>query len=209
MITSTFTKQDDLLSAIVELHAPEGFECDLTYGNGAFWRRLPRPRYCYDIEPLSDCVVRQCSTAIQHPDASIGHTVFDPPFLTYVRAGRGGNGEMAMAKRYGGYWRYDELEKHYTETLLEYSRVLKPKATLTVKCQDIVHNHRHHSTHTKVIGWAEDVGFALKDLFILLSGKRMPSPNRAGKQKHARVFHSYFLVFERLTPEQERRRLSA
>jgi hypothetical protein len=55
-----------------------------------------------------------------------------------------------------------------------------------------------HATHANVIEWAKDAGFRLKDLFILAAKHRMPSPNRKGKQKHARIFHSYFLVFEKI-----------
>ena len=36
----------------------------------------------------------------------------------------------------------------------------------------------------------------LADLFVLPAKHRLPSPNRAGTQKHARIFHSYFLVLE-------------
>jgi hypothetical protein len=44
-------------------------------------------------------------------------------------------------------------------------------------------------------------------MFILAANHRMPSPNRAGAQKHARIFHSYFLVFKRLTERQHARQL--
>jgi len=47
-----------------------------------------------------------------------------------------------------------------------------------------------------MIEWCSE-WFRLKDLFVLPAKHRLPSPNRVGKQKHARIFHSYFLVFER------------
>lgn len=134
---------------------------------------------------------------------SIGSVVFDPPFLTYVRQGREGNGKMAMARRFSGYWTFDELTEHYRETLSECARVLKAKGVLVVKCQDIIHNHRMHAVHALVIAWAEHEGFRLRDLFVLGATHRMPSPNRKGTQKHARVFHSYFLVFEK-NPKRKR-----
>lgn len=65
------------------------------------------------------------------------------------------------------------------------------------KCQDIIHNHRMHCTHSKVIAWAEECGMRLLDLFILAAKHRLPAPNRGGQQKHARIYHSYFLVFEK------------
>lgn len=201
---SIYSDQQDILDAIVDLHAKDGFECDLTYGNGSFWRGRPPPKYKYDIDPQVDCVTASSSTEIPHPDSSLGNVIFDPPFLTYVRAGRNGNGSMLMSQRFGGYWRYDELADHYTKTLDECRRVMKPKSVLVFKCQDVIHNHKMHPTHVNVVNWAEAVGFRIKDIFILHASHRMPSPNRLGKQKHARVFHSYFLVFERLTQRQEK-----
>lgn len=121
--------------------------------------------------------------------------------MTYVRAAREGNGNMVMAKRFGGYWRYDELEKHYRETLIEAHRVLSKKGIMVFKCQDIIHNHKMHCTHMNVMEWSKGL-FRLKDLFILPAKNRMPIPQQEGTkkkvQKHARIFHSYFMVLERV-----------
>lgn len=128
--------------------------------------------------------------------ASLSNAVFDPPFLTYVKQGREHNDKVKMTSRFGGYYTYEELEDHYRDTLSECYRVLKPKGKLIFKCQDIVHNHRLHCTHAKVIWMAEIEGFRLADLFILPARHRMPGPQK-GIQRHARIFHSYFLVLER------------
>jgi len=196
VVRSVYESQTDILRAIATLHCPDGYDADLTYGNGQFWRDLDAPKFRFDIDPQTDGVMQACSTAVPMPDKSLSSVVFDPPFLTYVRNGREGNGSMVMAKRFAGYWRYDELEKHYRATIKEARRILKPKGVLVFKCQDIVHNHKLHCTHANVIGWAESAGFRLLDLFVLPAKHRMPSPNRGGKQKHARIFHSYFLVFQ-------------
>ena len=193
-IASIGYDQSDILRSIQELHCPNGFDVDLTYGNGAFWKNATRPQWCFDIDPQAPEVVEACSTNVPLPDQSVSSVVFDPPFLTYVRAGREGNGGMIMARRFAGYWRYDELETHYKNTLAEAKRILKNKGVLVFKCQDIVHNHRLHCTHANVIQWASAYGFRLLDIFILLAKHRLPSPNRAGKQRHARIFHSYFIV---------------
>lgn len=121
--------------------------------------------------------------------------MFDPPFLTYVRNGRGHNASVALTSRFGGYYRYDELEAHYRGTLKEARRALAPRGVLVFKCQDIIHNHKMHCTHASVVGWASEEGFRLADLFVLCAKHRMPGP-QAGRQRHARVWHSYFLVFE-------------
>jgi hypothetical protein len=197
VIKSVYSDQSDILRGIIALHCPEGFELDATYGNGQFYREIPHPRLRFDIDPQGEGVIAASSDALPISRESVSSFVFDPPFLTYVRAGREGNGKMVMAKRFAGYWRYDELEDHYRKTLIEAWRVLKPKGVLVFKCQDIVHNHRLHCTHANVIQWAAVLSFRLLDLFVLPASHRMPSPNRAGTQKHARIFHSYFLVFQK------------
>jgi len=195
-VRSLYENQDEILSAIEYLHCPEGFECDMTYGNGAFWRRRNQPKHCFDITPLRPHVVKACSMMLPLPAGSLSNCIFDPPFLTYVRNGREHNKKVAMTSRFGGYYQYEELEEHYQHTISEAYRVLKPKGKMIFKCQDIIHNHRMHCTHVKVIQWAELEGFRLADLYILGAKHRMPGPQK-GQQRHARIWHSYFLVLER------------
>lgn len=195
-VRSLYESQDEILDAIEYLHCPEGFECDMTYGNGAFWRRRKEPKHCFDITPLRPHVVKACSMMLPLPAGSLSNCVFDPPFLTYVRNGREHNKKVAMTSRFGGYYQYEELEEHYQHTISEAYRVLKPKGKMIFKCQDIIHNHRMHCTHVKVIQWAELEGFRLADLYILGAKHRMPGPQK-GQQRHARIWHSYFLVLER------------
>lgn len=194
---SAYENQDELLRAIRDLHIPDGFEVDATYGMGNFWRTLPRPPRCFDIDPQFPFVEKACSTMLPLESGSVGSIVFDPPFLTYVRNAREHkDGAVVMTRRFGGYWRYDELEEHYRHSISEAYRVLRAGGKLVFKCQDIIHNHRMHCTHFNVMLMAEIEGFRLLDLFVLVAKHRMPSPQR-GKQRHARVFHSYFLVFEK------------
>lgn len=194
---SLYFDQEELIDAIETLYCVDGIECDLTYGNGAFYKNRKRPDTCLDIDPQQDHVNQCCSTETGLNDCSLSNLMFDPPFLTYIRAARNGNGNMVMANRFSGYWRYDELEDHYKKTLKEASRILKKKGKMIFKCQDIIHNHKMHCTHANIINWAFEYGFRLQDLFVLAARHRMPSPNRNGTQKHARVFHSYFLVLEK------------
>jgi hypothetical protein len=197
VIRSVYDNQDDILRAIITLHCPEGYECDLTYGNGSFWKNIDRPKYCFDISPQKPEAVEACSTNTPLEKESINSCVFDPPFITYVKNGRDHkDGKVAMSARYGGYYRYEELEDHYRHTISEAYRILKKKGILVFKCQDIIHNHKMHCTHYLTIMMAEIEGFRLKDLFILPAKSRMPSPQK-GTQRHARIWHSYFLVFQK------------
>ena len=103
ILKSVYDTNDDILLAIMQLHCPSGFDCDMTYGNGAFWTRIPRPRFCYDITPLHECVIRADSKTLPLPPSSIDNCVFDPPFLTYVTGGREHNSKVTMTSRFGGY----------------------------------------------------------------------------------------------------------
>jgi len=197
VVRSLYFEQDDILFAIRDLHCPDGFDCDMTFGNGMFWKNLPRPKHCFDVTPLHHGVVQADSRALPLPGESLLSAVFDPPFLTYVKEGRDHKGgAVAMTARFGGYYSYADLEDHYRDTISEAYRVLKPKGKLIFKCQDIVHNHRLHCTHVKVINMAESEGFRVRDMFVLGAKSRMPGP-QAGQQRHARVWHSYFLVLEK------------
>lgn len=195
-IPSVFYDQHDLLDAIVSIHCQSGFDADVTYGNGCFYKRLKPPPLKFDIDPQTDGVIKASSGALPIPDKSISSLVFDPPFLTYVRDGRNHkDGATVITKRFGGYWSYNDLTKHYTESIAEAFRVLKRNGKIIVKCQDIVHNHRLHCTHANVIKWGESAGFRLLDIFVLCAKHRMPSPQK-GTQRHARVHHSFFIVME-------------
>jgi hypothetical protein len=206
VVRSWSDRQEEILASIVRLHCPDGFDADLTFGNGSFYRGgIAPPRHRFDIDPQVDGVVQADSRMVPLPPESVGSAVFDPPFLTYVRAGRDGNGRMLMARRFAGYWTSDELEDHYRDTISEAHRILRKNGVLVIKCQDIVHNHRLLCTHANVILWAEIEGFRLKDLFVLAANHRLPSPNRRGQQKHARVFHSFFLVFVKGVADRMRR----
>ena len=210
MIRSVSYDQREIIDSIMKLCGINRFDADVTFGNGSFYKGRDTPFFCSDIDKdliinskLSSDSVRGVNNSNNLPidDDSISSLMFDPPFLTYVRAAREGNGNMVMAKRFGGYWRYDELEKHYRETILEAGRVLKKKGIMVFKCQDIIHNHKMHCTHLNIIKWADGV-FRLKDLFILPAKSRMGIPQQDGTkkkiQKHARIFHSYFMVLERI-----------
>lgn len=194
LVRSISSNQQEILGWIRDLHCGGKFDCDVTFGSGSFWNGSERPNLAFDIDPLRDDVVQADSRSLPLPDGSLDSVVFDPPFLTYIRSGRTGNGDMALGKRFSGYWSYADLSDHYSSTIDEASRVLRHGGVLVVKCQDIVHNHRLHPTHINVIEWGARAGMRLKDIFILMANHRMPSPNRAGSQKHARIFHSYFLV---------------
>jgi len=193
MIKTVYENQYDILDGILSLHCNGKFDADISYGNGVFYKGQAEPTFKYDIQPQKRDVIEASSVALPHKDSELNSIVFDPPFLTYIKSGR--EHDSIMAKRFGGYWNYKELEEHYRGTLKECARILKNKGVLVFKCQDIVHNHKLHATHINVVNWAQEFGFRLKDCFILTAKNRMPIVGNI-TQQHARIHHSYFLVLE-------------
>ncbi len=198
LIKSVSDDQTEIIQSIMHLCNIERFDADLTYANGGFWKNLPQPVMKFDIDPQTPDTVYANSTNLPLPQSCINSIMFDPPFLTYIKQGR--EHDSVMAKRFGGYWRYEELQEHYTGTISEAHRVLNDKGVFVIKCQDIIHNHRMHCTHLNIMKWAEGK-FRLKDLFILTAKHRIPIPPTQGHkpkvQKHARIYHSYFMVLEK------------
>lgn len=196
VIKSLYFDQDQILESIISLYCKEGFEADASFGNGVFYKKFDLPKFRFDIDPQVEGVINANSESLPVEDNSFSNLVFDPPFLTYIKSGRDHKeGKSIMASRFSGYWSYDDLSSNYKNSLKEFHRVLKHKGILIFKCQDIIHNHRMHSTHNNVMNWGEEYGFRLKDLFVLGAKHRLPSPQK-GQQRHARIFHSYFLIFE-------------
>lgn len=197
-IKSVSDDQEYILRSIMSLNNIDKFDIDLTYGNGGFYKNIPEPHIKIDIDPQSSDVIEASSISVPLPGKLFKSVMFDPPFLTYIKQGREHN--SIMAKRFAGYWRYDELEEHYRETLRESARLLVKDGIMVIKCQDIIHNHRMHCTHLNITQWMLP-WFRLKDLFILTAKHRMGIPPTEGhlpkKQKHARIHHSYFMVLER------------
>lgn len=201
VIKSLEYDQDVIIRNIMDLCDITQFDADITYATGKFYKNLPQPKLKFDIDPQTPDTTQASSNNLPVADTSLNSIMFDPPFLTYVRSGRSGNGNMIMANRFSGYWTYNELEDHYKSTIQECARVLNKKGILVLKCQDIIHNHTMHSTHINVTQWMQP-WFRLKDLFVLGAKNRMPIPPKKGenkkKQKHARIYHSYFMVLEKV-----------
>lgn len=199
LVKSFSFSQDEILESIANLYCDGVFEVDATYGNGSFYKRanIGTPEFKFDIDPQKKDVLIADSRSLPIPEGKVNSVIFDPPFLTYVKQGRfHSDGTMIMANRFGGYWRYEELADHYIKSFAEFSRILAIGGVMVIKCQDIIHNHSLHPTHIKAVQWAEECGFVLKDLYVLAAKSRMGQPQEGNKQKHARIYHSYFLVFK-------------
>jgi hypothetical protein len=90
---------------------------------------------------------------------------------------------------------WSELERVYKGALDKFNRVLKPKGIVAFKCQDYT-DTRTTLTHCSVWQWAIERDFYARDLLIRYRNHG-PAYNKEKTQRHARKFHSFWLVLER------------
>lgn len=175
----------------------EAVDCDPTYSKGVFYKEcggLPKPKLKFDLFPKTEDTLQADCRNLPLGDSSIQSIMFDPPFLVgYTKEKPTG----LVGERFHGFAYIKDLWDFYDESLIEFQRVLKKKGVLVFKCQDTVSSGKQYLSHVHIINKAEELGFYCKDVFILLAKSRMIGHNHKN-QKHARKFHSYFLVFEKL-----------
>lgn len=200
LIKSIGYDQGEILRNILKLHVPEGkIDCDPTYSIGAFYdgTDVPRPSYCYDMEPQREGVVKADARSLPLADQSVSCMILDPPFLaTTGKSLKSGTGNR-INRRFGVYPDEKTLHRSYAEMIREAYRVLKPDGILIFKCQDNVSSGKQYMTHVFVMNTAVEAGFYPKDLFILLAKNRLVADWQVRNQKTARKFHCYFWVFQK------------
>jgi hypothetical protein len=187
-IKSIGYNQSNILQDIMTLYCHDGFECDLTYSTGCFYKSLPKPSFKFDINPQALDVVKATSCNIPVVNEAFKSVVFDPPFEICTT----GNG--VQQRRFGYYKSLDALLNFYDESIKEIYRVLRKKGILVFKCQDLTKSSKNDFVHIAVHQKAAKHGFFALDLFILLAKQRIISPKHKN-QKHARKYHSYLWVF--------------
>jgi hypothetical protein len=199
-VKSISHNQHQIIKWILQLHCETDIELDPTYSTGGFYKHgVKPPKYKFDISPKHKDIVAADCTCLPLKDNSISTMAFDPPFL----ATRGksldcpqNTKQNRTVRRFGWYPTEKELFTFYKKSLVEFKRILKPDGILIFKCQDKVSSGKQYMSHTFIIKEAEGLGFYTKDLFVLLAKNRMIPKWQTLNQKHARKFHSYFLVFE-------------
>ncbi len=194
VIKSIQNSDRDVLVAIKTMFlGGENFELDPCFSSGKFYEDLEHPNIKYDKTPQStDVVQNDIMNGIPLSDGSIRSIVFDPPFMFGTHGQTKNN---IMTKRFTMFDTWEELEAMYKKSLLEFCRVLKKGGIVAFKCQDYT-DSQTTLTHCYVHNWALEVGFRVEDLFIMaFKGGRVWNSNL--RQKHARKYHSYWLVLKK------------
>ncbi len=199
LIKSISFDQDELLDWMIRLYVPKGaFDADATYSTGGFYRSgvIPRPAFCFDLNPLCEGVVKADCRRLPIASCTLDSLILDPPFLATKGPSLAGMQGNIINRRFGVYPTEAALAEMYRDALREAHRVLKPGGILVFKCQDKVSGGKQYMMHCDVRTWAEQVGFVVEDLLILLARTRLVV-NWQRNQKHARKYHSYFWVFRK------------
>lgn len=195
VISTIGFNQQQMINDILELHCPEGIELDPTYSKGVFYKsgEVKQPLLKYDLFPQTDDTVEASADKLPLSESSIKSIMFDPPFIVGHTKDKPTG---IIGQRFHGFRYIKDLWEWYDLCLAEHFRILKKGGVLIFKCQDTVSSGKQHLSHVHIINKAESLGFYTKDLFVLLAKSRLIGHNHAN-QKHARKFHSYFIVFEK------------
>ncbi len=209
----------EVFASILGLHVPNGSRiADVTFGLGAFWKKIPSGRYdivASDLSAKNDGLFSFMQIAdgvdcrnLPYDDGSFDCIVLDPPYMEGLYRGEqphmAGSGTHA-AFRYaysngqttnGGPKWHEAVLDMYAKAGREAYRVLRPDGILIVKCQDEVSANKQRLTHVEIISGYESLGFYTKDLFVVVRRNRA-GVTRLKKQERARKNHSYFLVFQK------------
>lgn len=195
-VVKSFSRdEDEIITSIMALHNDgKPFDVDPCFSKGSFYAKgLARPRHRFDIMPVRPDVQRCDVRCLPLQDGSVGSVIFDPPFMFNPHGTA--LTKNAAAGRFTMFETWDELVDCYTGALAEFWRVLRPGGIVAFKCQDYT-DSRTTLTHCWVWRWALETGLYVKDLFIRVRDHG-PAYNPALRQKHARKFHSYWLVLEK------------
>ena len=194
LIKSTSYSQDSILQSIIHLHIPSGkIDCDPCYRTGGFYKsgKILAPEKISDINPIHGIPVHDCR-CLPYRNHSVKSIIFDPPFITY--AGKNGYHHM---RKYGSFRNKTELMEMYYCSFKEFNLILEEDGILIVKCQDGTYGPDLFLSHVDaVILPCRKLGFKEIDFFILLSKGR--PERRDCIQRHARKYHSYFIVFKKI-----------
>ena len=198
-VKSTSYSQEEIIQNILSLHCNgKDIDCDPTYSKGNFYKKINKPKYRFDLVPQDAGTMQADCRKLPLEDGSIETLMFDPPFvisqgpsLSVEKKGRN-----IISSRFSSFESPTRLYEFYTESLIEFYRVLKDKGVLIFKCQDTVSGGKQYLSSWFIIAKAVELGYYPKDIFILLAKNRLIS-GKIKKQQHARKYHSYFLVFEK------------
>lgn len=203
IIKSIGSSQTGIIKDILKLHCNNrDIDCDPTYSKGNFYKDgINEPIHKFDLSPVIVGVEEADCRSLPLEDESVDTLMFDPPFVISKGPSLSAKkeGSNIISSRFSSFENYETLLNMYYDSLSEFYRVLKDKGIIIFKCQDTVSGGKQYITHAEIIYQcitSSDFCYYVKDLFILVAKNRMSS-GKWKVQRHARKFHSYFLVLQK------------
>lgn len=193
VIKSVSDNQDEILYNILKLYVKsDRYDCDFTYSIGNFYKHIPQPYLKFDKYPQVDGV-QPLEEAENIPDGSLNSVVVDLPFI--VKHHSNITDKLKIINRFNCFETEEELY-NVNEYMLELSyNVLAKGGYLVVKTMDIYASRGQVWVAEYIYNKATKLGFEMVDKFILTFPTRHLFYN--GEQRHARKYHSYFLIFRK------------
>ena len=193
VIKSISDDQEEILYNILKLYVnKDRYDCDFTYSIGNFYKHIPKPDLKFDKYPQVEGV-QPLEQAENIPDCSLNSIVVDLPFIVkhhkYIKE------QNHIINRFDC---FDSVEELYAtnDYILELSyKILAKSGYLVMKTMDICAPRGQVWVSNYVCNKALELGFELVDKFILICPIR--HLYFKGEQRHARKYHSYFLVFKK------------
>lgn len=178
-------KEDVILRSILHLYLNDAptFDCDLTFGQGGFYKYIERPRYCYDKYPSSPDILDLDLLNSSLP--LFKSVVVDLPYYVSAKG-------IESPDRFASLL---DCEYHHRKMLTAAHNILKDNGILVYKTTDFVINGKQEWITDFVIREARESGFELIDKFIYIVPRRMM--RRHSNQGFATKNHAFFFVFRK------------
>lgn len=184
----------DLIATIAPLYLT-GSVCDLTYGEGGWWRRFrPDPFVAHDLDPAKGDGVD--FTALPEADDTYDAVTFDPPYIAQGGTTTPVASDVdAWRDRFGLVVQRSQLELRslVDDGLAEAARV--SRRFVLVKCNDAVHGGRLRLGHVDTLAAGVALGLQVRDLIVHHTGSG-PGGHNISTVLRTRRHHSYLIVFE-------------
>lgn len=196
IIRSVSANQYEILYWILKLYVPAmRFQVDFTHSKGVFYKNniIPSPIFRFDKFPEQCEGVRPLDDAEKIiEDNTLDSVIVDLPFLITRKEW---TKKSKIAQRFNSFDTFDEAVEANKYIIGLAYRKLRKNGIYVMKTQDVFTEGRQIWMHRIVEQLAEEIGFQMIDMFILIADNRMLGNGL--NQRVARKFHSYFLVFKK------------
>lgn len=196
IIRSVSANQYEILYWILKLYVPAmRFQVDFTHSKGVFYQNniIPSPIFRFDKFPEQCEGVRPLDDAEKIiEDNTLDSVIVDLPFLITRKEW---TKKSKIAQRFNSFDTFDEAVEANKYIIGLAYRKLRKNGIYVMKTQDVFTEGRQIWMHRIVEQLAEEIGFQMIDMFILIADNRMLGNGL--NQRVARKYHSYFYVFRK------------